>query len=291
VRLKSKYQVFLENLLFSSLSLIKILVTSKKVVIKGINQKADLVILGNGPSFKSQIADYFYFLQNKDLICVNHFPKTDFYEKLKPAYYVTSAPDLWLDDIDEKFVISSKQLFKTMASKTTWPLHFFIPYEAKQHLRWQEQLKFNNNIKIFFYNNTPVEGFNFISKILFNLKLGMPRPHNVMIPCLMIAIWLNYNKIFLWGTDHSWLKEITVDKDNNVLLNQKHFYDETTSKPETLDNRGKNKRNLGELLYKFMNAFQGYYTIERFAQSKYIEIINNTELSYIDAFKKEKLLK
>lgn len=289
MNLKSKYQVFLENLLFSFLSLFKVIIKSKRTVINSVKRKSDLVILGNGPSLNIQISNHIDFLQNKDLICVNHFPKTEYYEKLRPAYYITSAPDLWLDDIDEKFVISSKHLFDTMAKKTSWPLNFFIPFEAKKFNRWQEQINGNKNIKIIYYNNTPVEGFDWLNQIFFKYKLGMPRPHNVMIPCLMIALWLNYKKVFLWGTDHSWLKEITVDRDNNVLINQKHFYDEKTSKPETLDKRGKDKRNLGELLFKFMNAFQGYYTIGNYASTKNVDIINNTEFSYIDAFKKEKI--
>jgi len=287
--LKSSIQVFLENILFSMLSVLKIIIQSKAIKIKSNSTSLELVILGNGPSLNKQIFNHIKFLDNKDLICVNHFPKTTYYEKLKPAYYVTGAPDLWLDDIEEKFVISSKLLFEAMAEKTNWPLSFFIPFEAKKHKRWQEQLKINKNINIIYYNNTPVEGFDWLNRLIFNYKLGMPRPHNVMIPCLMIAIWMNYKKLFLWGTDHSWLKEISVDRDNNVLINQKHFYDEKISKPETLDKRGKDKRNLGELLFKFMNAFQGYYTISNYASIKNVEIINNTELSYIDAFKKEKI--
>ena len=287
--MKSSIQVFLENILFSMLSVLKIIIQSKAVKIKNNSTSLELVILGNGPSLNKQIFNHIKFLDNKDLICVNHFPKTTYYEKLKPAYYVTGAPDLWLDDIEEKFVISSKLLFEAMAEKTNWPLSFFIPFEAKKHKRWQEQLKINKNINIIYYNNTPVEGFDWLNRLVFNYKLGMPRPHNVMIPCLMIAIWMNYKNLFLWGTDHSWLKEISVDRDNNVLINQKHFYDEKISKPETLDKRGKDKRNLGELLFKFMNAFQGYYTISNYASIKHVEIINNTELSYIDAFKKEKI--
>lgn len=242
------------------------------------------LILGNGPSLRADLKKYPSFLKDKDLICVNHFPSTDLYEQLKPAVYVTSAPDLWLDDIDDRFVSQSKALFDTMAARTKWPLEFYIPFEAARHARWLNQVKGNQHITIKYYNNVPVEGWRWFKFLCFRRKLGMPRPHNVMIPSLMIALWKNYNSIYLLGTDHSWLREISVTDTNDVLINQKHFYDEHESKSLPLDKRGKGKRNLPELLYKFMTAFASYFEIRDYATSRGCTIRNATRGSYIDAF-------
>ena len=242
------------------------------------------LILGNGPSLRADLKKYPSFLKDKDLICVNHFPSTDLYEQLKPAVYVTSAPDLWLDDIDDRFVSQSKALFDTLAARTKWPLEFYIPFEAARHARWLNQVKGNQHIAIKYYNNVPVEGWRWFKFLCFRRKLGMPRPHNVMIPSLMIALWKNYNSIYLLGTDHSWLREISVTDTNEVLINQKHFYDEHESKSLPLDKRGKGKRNLPELLYKFMTAFASYFEIRDYATSRGSTIRNATRGSYIDAF-------
>lgn len=283
-----KIKSFLTKLGQTGESLIRLILLSKfKVETKNITKKNDTVlILGNGPSLRNDLTSYPEFLNNKDQICVNHLPKTDLYEKLKPSIYVTGAPDLWLDDIEEKYVVQSKELFEAMNKKTSWPLSFFIPYEAKKHLRWQKQLSDNKHISIYYYNNIPIEGWNWFKNWCFEKDIGMPRPHNVMIPSIMLSMSLGYKFIHLLGADHSWLSEISVTESNEVLINQKHFYDQHTSKKQPLDKRGKGKRNLPELLHKFMTAFRSYFEIREYANSKGVVINNATEGSFIDAFQK-----
>jgi hypothetical protein len=285
-----KIQSFLDNFGKMISSLIRIIIFSKlKSEIRKVAQEKDIVILGNGPSLKKMIEEHESFLTNKELLCVNHFPNSDLYEKFRPKYYMTSAPDLWLDTIDAHFVQASKKLFSTMAEKTTWELLFFIPYESKKHKRWQNQLKQNSNIKIHYYNNTAVEGWQWFKFFFFKTNIGMPRPHNIMIPSIFNSINLGYKNIYLWGTDHSWLKEISVNEKNEALINQKHFYDETVSTPKTLDKRGVGARRLHEILHKLMLAFGGYFILKDYAENRNVKIINNTPNSYIDAFERQTL--
>jgi len=283
-----RIQSFLKCLGQTAESVIRILLLSKfKVRLKSISIKQqEVIILGNGPSLTDDLENNIGFLKNKDLVCVNHFPKTELYERLRPSYFVTSAPDLWLDNIEPKFVKSSKKLFEQINMKTCWPLTLFIPLEAKKHHRWRKQLEANASISIQYYNNTPIEGWNFFKNWGFKANLGMPRPHNVMIPSLMLSIGMGYQRIFLLGADHSWLSEISVTSDNEVLINQKHFYDQDSAKGQPLDKRGKGKRTLPELLYKFMTAFNSYFEIRRYADFKKISILNATRNSFIDAFER-----
>lgn len=248
-----------------------------------------VLILGNGPSLTQDLQAHPNFLNGKDLVCVNHFPSTNLYTELKPTIYITGAPDLWLDDIDEQFVAQSKILFNNIANKTTWPMEFYIPYEAKKHTRWQNQISHNKNIQVYYYNNVPIEGWKWFKFHCFNLRWGMPRPHNVMIPSLMISIWKGYREVYLLGADHSWLSEISVTEENEVLINQKHFYDAQSSVGKPLDKRGRGKRNLSELLHKFTTAFASYFEIRAFAEKKNATILNATKGSFIDAFDRIKL--
>ncbi len=283
-----KIKAFLTQLGQTIESIIRIVLLSKfNIDTKSTKRKNDgVLILGNGPSLRNDLTNYPKFLNHKDLVCVNHFPKTELYEKLQPAIYVTGAPDLWLDDIEEKYVTQSKALFDVMNQKTSWPLAFFIPYEAKKHLRWQQQLSGNKHISINYYNNIPIEGWKRFKYWGFKHNIGMPRPHNVMIPSIMLSISFGYKTISLLGADHSWLSEISVTESNEVLINQKHFYDENTSKKQPLDKRGVGKRSLPELLHKFMTAFRGYFELEEYANDIGVEINNATKGSFIDAFKK-----
>ncbi|MBX2965965.1 MAG: hypothetical protein KF845_07450 [Cyclobacteriaceae bacterium] len=281
--------LFIQNFIKASFQVVescaKILLLSKfSNKISPERKSKKVLILGNGPSLTNDLQSHPNFLTGKDLICVNHFPSTGLYTELKPSIYITAAPDLWLDDIDERFVIQSKILFDNIANKTTWPLEFYIPFEARKHKRWLNQISHNTHIQIRYYNNIPVEGWSWFKYLCFNNKLGMPRPHNVMIPSLMISIWKGYNKIYLLGADHSWLSEISVTDSNEVLINQKHFYDSQSSSGQPLDKRGKGKRNLSELLHKFTTAFASYFEIRAYAERKKVTVLNATKGSFIDAF-------
>ncbi len=279
-----KVQAFLSNLGVFVTTLIRLTLLTKFKVNLAKPKAEDVVILGNGPSFKKMVQEHRSFINTRDIFCVNHFPSTEYYEAMQPKFYITSAPDLWLDDIDTYFVDQSNRLFNTMAEKTTWPLIFYIPFEAGKFNRWKNILARNPNIEIRYYNNTPIEGWKWFRHFCFDAGWGMPRPHNVMIPSLMVTLNMGYKTIYLWGADHSWLSEISINDQNQVLINQKHFYDEQTSVGKPLDKRGVGSRNLPELLTKFVHAFNGYFVIKKYAQSRQATIWNNTPNSFIDAF-------
>ncbi len=284
-----KISFFIELFISTVASIIRIIFFTRPIVKKKISfSTSELVILANGPSLNNLIANHIYFLQAKTLICVNFFPTTSYFEKLKPQILVISAPELWRSDATDNYKTLSQQLFETIKIKTTWPLYLFLPFSAKKYPEWKKALGNNNFIQIHYYNLTPIEGFKWFRHLMYTLQWGMPRPHNVLIPSIMIGMYLGFKKIYLWGADHSWLKEITVDDNNQVLVNQKHFYDENTSKPLPM-NKFRGTRKLYEVLIKFVHAFKGYIDIENYAQSRNIEIYNATPNSYIDAFKRIKL--
>lgn len=116
----------------------------------------------------------------------------------------------------------------------------------------------------------------------------MPRPHNVIIPSLMCGIWMGYKNIGLLGAEHSWLPTITVNDNNQVLLNHQHFYDDG-AKVNVMTYEGRRTRKLHEVLEKFYFSFRSYWIIQSFAEKQGVKITNFTPNSYIDAFPKQKL--
>jgi hypothetical protein len=279
-------KIFVDNFLKTVLSIVRILLFSRFSVEIPKTSNDEIILLGNGPSFKSDFLKHEKFFQEKETLCVNHFPSTEYYVKLMPKYYILAGPELWLDDIGQKYIFNSNTLFQNMAKYTSWEIKCFVPFEAKKHLRWRDHLKSNKNIKIIYYNNIAIDGFPWFKNLLFRLNLGMPSPHNIMIPALMISIAMGFNKIYLSGADHSWLSEISVTDSNEVLLNHKHFYDEGSSKPTAMHNRGVGKRPLHEILHKFMISFEGYFAIDSYAKKRQIKILNTTKNSFIDAFER-----
>ena len=287
---KSAFQTFVVESFQTLLSILKILIFSRHSGIKFVKIKLeDVVILGNGPSLKTTIIDKNYFLENKSLICVNHFAETDFYQKTKPEFYILGAPEMWRNDVEIFHLEKGKKLFKAISEQTAWDIKLFIPTCARKYQDWQSQIKKNNRIEVVYYNKTPGDGNKWFRHFIFRNNWAMPRPHNVLIPSLMIALNLQFKNIYIAGADHSWMKDIYVSDNNQVFLTQKHFYDSQTAEPRTMDKGGNGERRLFEILEKWTLAFHGYFIIKEYADSRQQKIINITPESYIDAFERLKI--
>lgn len=273
----------------SSLSFVKICIVSKPITALPKANTDTCVLLGNGPSFNDSIKKYNDKIQALDSMCVNYFGITEYFGIIKPRYYILNSRDFFIPKVSEYFFESRQVLFKSIVEKTTWKMFLIIPAQIRRHKEWINYVSTNKNIVIQFYNQTPIEGLKSFSFFLFNIRVGMPRPHNILIPSLMAAIGMKYKNVFILGADHSWLKEISVDESNVVLINQKHFYDENSSKPLTMKRGDNADRRIHEVLEKFVLTFRGYHIIEEYSKRKGTKIYNSTPNSFIDAFERKEL--
>ena len=297
-----KINIFLRTVTQTFLTLIKIIVLSKFLKSFKSPEKQDkpCVIIGNGPSLNHFLSHHFSFLANKKKLCVNYFARTPQYEKVKPDYYLIASPEYWKGEQKAGWTEERIDVFIQIAKKTNWDLTILVPMLARSSkIAWRKELDANPKIKIEFFNNTPIEGIEKINHSLINLKLGMPRPHNVLVASLCTCLQLNFKEIYITGADHSWLEEIYVMEDNQVLLSQKHFYDEQAKKEafkvSSADKKpmylggSKNTRKLHEVLEKFYYTFRSYWELKVYANTKKATVYNLSHNSYIDAFNKVNL--
>ncbi len=279
-------QHFLVRLQQSAGTLLKIALRSKLLIRLPAPKSPRLIIMGNGPSLKTEIKNHGDLLAEATTLGVNYFANTEAYTTIKPDLYMLSAPDFWVDQVSDRHKRLRDQLLADIISQTDWPMQLFIPVAGVKSAYLKQQMRqFPANIEVISFNPTPVEGLQSVNHFCFKNNWGMPRPHNVIIPSLMLAINIGYREIGLIGVEHSWLPEITVTEDNVALVHQKHFYDSGSSKSRPMHKINRPRR-LHEILEKFMLAFQAYHTIEAYAQSRQIQIFNCTAGSYIDAFKR-----
>lgn len=293
---KSRFQRIFEGAAGTLLTLLKIAILSRPAFGKVHIDYDKCIILGNGPSLNSFLEINQSNLVIKDFVCVNYFARTAYFEKIKPKFYIITSPEYWKGEKRKDWIEDRKKTFSSIATKTTWPMYFYVPMLAKTTKEWRKEIDGNPNIHIRYFNNTPVEGMQFFNHLFFRLKLGMPRPHNVLIPGIFLMINAGYKSIYLVGADHSWLSEIFVTRDNRVLIGQKHFYDSQTMDENTEKNKPLAKpmyiggttqeRKLHEVLEKFYYSFRSYWELEQYAKSKKTRIVNLTKDSYIDAFEK-----
>ena len=103
----------------------------------------------------------------------------------------------------------------------------------------------------------------------------MPRPRNVLIPSIMLAIASGYRRIIITGADHSWMKTISVTDDNEVVSVQPHFYAESDSEQKRIRHDYSN-RPLHDVVESFAVAFRSYHEIASYARKLGVEILNAT---------------
>jgi len=285
-----KIQNFLLQLQQTIGSFLKILIQSKYFVTFPAAQSDRIIIMGNGPSLNKEIENHLAILQKETTLAVNYFVNTPEYKIIQPNYYLISAPEFWIPNTNEATVKRREVLFTNLREKTDWDMLFFIPSDGVQSPILKPYLDaLPNNIQIIPFNLTPIEGLKSLNHFCFNKRLGMPRPHNVIIPCILNTIIMGFKTIDLIGVEHSWLAEISVTEDNVALVHQKHFYDVGSSQSKPMQMFQRRPRKLHEILHKFVLSFRSYHVIEEYAQSKGTKIYNCTKGSYIDAFKRRRL--
>lgn len=287
-----KISLFFNNFFLSLASLARVALQSKwNIPPLPTQTRKSIIILGNGPSFETTVKKYHSILSNNTLMAVNVFCQSEYYEQLKPAYYIILANNFFYPDKDTppSVIVTRNNTFSHLVQKTSWPCTLFVPSIAKKSNSFLDLMRQNPNIQLAFYNNIAVEGFQTLSFPLYDWGMGMPRPHNVIIPGIINSIRMGFKQIILVGADHSWLPEISVNEDNVALVHQKHFYDENTSRPEAMIHSIERSRKLHEILHKFYLSFRGYWEIRDYASHKNVYIYNSSEHSFIDAFERKKL--
>jgi hypothetical protein len=163
----------------------------------------------------------------------------------------------------------------------------FLPANRKEFVT-EMRLSDIPHLTISYYNLTPVEGCKSLSHKLFHYGLGMPRPRNVLIPSIMLAIREGYGTIYIAGADHSWTRTLWVDEDNRVVSIQPHFYQDNEEEKKRVATEYHNYP-LHQILQSLYIAFRSYFDIADYAKTKGIDILNITPDSFIDAFPRLRL--
>ncbi len=286
--------LFLEKTIQSIVSILKVIFLSKWLAKATVPHNSKCLILGNGPSLKTSLAYYPYFKNGNDIICVNRFAQSNYYEIIKPNFYCLHDPAFYEFDPDKDDPFELNELFSCLIIKTTWPISIYMNIKAKKSKFLKSLSKINQNIKILYYNYIVATGFDILTHFLFSKGLAMPQCNNVLGASLVLAINNNYKEIIIMGADHSWHEELRLDEDNNIGGIDPHFYDLDSKPPKNLTVSQYHQiaslhKGVHIWFYNIYKAFYSYILIKNYAVSKGVRIYNASEKSYIDAFEKKLL--
>lgn len=269
------------TLLDTCFSVVRILSQSKFRKTSPMTREHDkCLILGNGPSLINTLENNKDRFNDYDLIAVNFFATSPEYVKYRPGKYVLCDPAFWSDSLSEELSPKVSQFYMTIAKVTEWPLELYLPYQAKKCDAIKEIFVNNTLVAIKYYNKTKFEGWG--QNAVYRKQWGMPRAQNVLNAALMLAVHSKYKQIYLAGADNDWIRNIWVDEENTVRINDTHFYDYK----EMMQHAKNFGMPIDEAVLCFYFAFSTYKRICEFAKRNGVTIINTTPLSYIDVFEK-----
>jgi hypothetical protein len=238
-----------------------------------------LIVLGNGPSLNDTMAAHADVLGRYPTLAVNFAANAPCFATLRPRYYLLADPHFFNKPDDPNVARLIDNL-----NKVDFDLTLFVPASVDSRL-----LTFDNpRLTLARFNAVGVEAPAAVERWLFDRRRAMPRPRNVLIPSLMVGVWLGFKNIYVVGADHSWLRTISVNDDNEVVSVQPHFYKEDDKEKARVVSEYKGYR-LHQILFSFYVAFKSYFAIERYAKSRGVNIYNSTPGSFIDAFERRGL--
>ena len=214
----NRFSNVVSNIGCSLKSMIKLALKSKSSTISTVATSNDsVIIMGNGPSLNDTMAQHSDVLMKTPTLAVNFAANVPQFQELKPRYYVLADPHFFVASQD----VNVAKLRENLAS-VDWEMTLFVPFEAKKY-----GFAVNNtNIEIEYFNFLAVEGFEWLENWAYSSGRGMPRPRNVLIPSIMVAMKLGFGNIYITGADHSWTKTLSVNERNEVVSIQPHFYKE-----------------------------------------------------------------
>lgn len=275
--LKKTYKIstlFIESVI----SILSVIFFSKFSSRFKLSEKATnrCIILGNGYSLKKNLENDLELFKNEDIFSVNLFCHYPIFKIIKPGRHIIADSGFWNHTVDMRIADIQEKFYQSMNS-IDWQMNLYIPFEGYKFIKQFKKID-NPNINIIPFNMTPVSGFNNISFLFYKLSLGMPKPTNVLNAAIFLSLNLGYKNINIYGADHSWMKDLFINENNEVCCSQNHFYD---NKSEIITME---EDTLADGLRSIVEAFDSYRLLKAYSIYKSAQIINCTEGSYLDVF-------
>ena len=236
-----------------------------------------MIILANGPSLKDDFPNVYSLVEEtgSSVAVVNHFALSPHFKKLKPQYYLIADRVFFWERTDEK----NSAIYKVLNNDVDWPMQFIIPIQEK---RFVENKITNPNITIVPLCILLYSGPNRYKYWVYKKGISVPSFVNISVMALYYALNMGAKEIYLYGVDHTFLREITVDDQNRLCSFDKHFYgNEMRIIPPKNDGT---ILRMKDFVYDKYLTFVEHDNIRGYADYLGAEIINCTRCSCIDSY-------
>lgn len=253
----------------------KQLLFGRLIIVKEKNEKI-VHILANGPSLEENIN---LIQMGTDLIgMVNDAIFTEIFFRKKPHYLFWADPEYF----EEKKLDYVVKAIEILENKVNWDMTMVIPSYYRKSFSIKNEFITVTTINIYSRNfkNQYINDFFYYKNII---SAGA---QNVVVMAIQFSLQKKFPIIYLHGVNNDWHKTLTVNANNDLILENRHFYG-ISEKNFTQD--GFIKRGEGYKMFEFIaQALKQYTFLEKYSKTLKIKIINCTTTSMIDAFEKLK---
>lgn len=246
-----------------------------------------VLILANGPSLKAELEEIKSRtdkLQDADYIGVNDFAMSPDYCKLRPKHYVISDSKYFMKTIYEE---RSLNTLKQMNNRTTWEMNLFVPYKWRKTIYNFHKID-NPKIHIVPFHSVRFWGLDSIRMYAYKWGLGNGEFGTVVLNAIYIALVLGYKNNYLFGVDHTFFDGLYVNKENQLCYIYRHFDDtQADVRPMISHHMGDTKPfTMQDFLVEKLDVWNGHVIMNNFAKFMKADIINFTQNSMIDTYKR-----
>ena len=241
-------------------------------------EKILLRILGNGNSLKSVVdslsTDCDYMVMNAHILHPS-------YSELKPRYYVLADPTFFHPNA----CYDGTEVVKKILAETNWEMTLFVPWEHTRGVK----LEPTEWVTIQYVNQSWYFGPEQYREYLYDHNLAMPKVNNVLASSIYLAIFLGYKEVELYGVEHSWTRDLYVNKYNHTCIKDSHFFDEEEVEANVIIDGSGIPMKFHEVLQMYADYFPAYWELRELADKHKCHIVNCAPNSFIDAFEKKDL--
>lgn len=215
-------------------------------------------IIGNGPSVKDQDLTR---LRDESTFVVNGFYIHDKYDQIHPKFYAVFDSKHFRGD--KESIDFLENLNKNVHEDTI----MIFPLKSKRLIETKNILPRNEKIYIYAKGFMKDDRLNTV-----DISKAVPSPMSVSAACLMVAMYMGFDPIYLVGLEHGWLArrpDELVDAPHFYNNDEKHYLSNDFSATYEYD------------CWCTYMLFKNYRILKKMTRAK---IINLTPNSYLDVF-------
>ena len=254
-------------------------ILKKNLGIKNIHPSKRCFIIGNGPSVSDLDLGR---LKNEYTFVMAEFEKNIQATKLQPKFHIITDSVYFTEGLTEYWPARFRAKDKEISPDTTMIINLAAKSFVEKYNLFKKHRVYYVGTQGIFTDNLP---FN------INLDHYVPYPKNSALMCMMTAVWMGFNEIYLLGCEHNFLSH---NMGYGKSLSFSHSYDDEIAKLDSTNDEVLKKyidpkdlkldyeMTIANILQLFRN-YRLFYAKARKLHPG-LRIFNATPNSFLDVF-------